>query len=92
MRSTAARIGGALSAAVAWTTAITWEALWDWMTAMLAAGALLLVAVVLFTPSETPARRLGRLIQTWRLPAEGAGHDPTQPPAPSGPSSPPGTV
>jgi len=85
--STAARIGGALSAAIAWTSAMMREDFLDWTTQALAVGSLLLAAAVLFIPSETPARRLGQLIKAWRLPAEANGHDPTQPPA-SHPHSP----
>ncbi|MBB5926447.1 hypothetical protein FHS34_001903 [Streptomyces echinatus] len=84
--STAARIGSALSAAAAWTIAMISGGLSEWTTATFAVGALLLVAVVLFSPSETPARRLSQLIQAWRAPVEAAGHNPAQPPASEPPS------
>ncbi|MFF0737765.1 hypothetical protein ACFYVK_39900 [Streptomyces chartreusis] len=65
-----ARIGGLLGAAAAFVIAMARGGLSAWTTAALTAGALALLAVVLFIPSETPARRLGSLIQAWRLPAQ----------------------
>lgn len=44
---------------------------------LLTAAALLVVAIVLFIPSETPARRLGQLIEAWRSPP-----GPALPPSP----------
>ncbi|GAA3544903.1 hypothetical protein GCM10022295_28570 [Streptomyces osmaniensis] len=64
----AARIGSALGAAAAFAIAMARGGLSAWTTGALTAGALALVAVVLFIPSETPARRLGQLIQAWRIP------------------------
>jgi hypothetical protein len=70
MVSTVARIGSVLGAAAAFTIAVARGGLPAWTTGTLTAGALVLVAVVLFIPSETPARRLGQLIQAWRRPTE----------------------
>ncbi|MFE5819964.1 hypothetical protein [Streptomyces sp. NPDC056479] len=63
-----ARIGGLLGAAAAFVIAMARGGLSAWTTGALTACALALLAVVLFIPSETPARRLGNLIQAWRLP------------------------
>ncbi|MFJ8486793.1 hypothetical protein ACIRBZ_00165 [Streptomyces sp. NPDC094038] len=80
--STAARIGGVLGAAAAVAMGMAGGGLSAWTTGALLAGALVLVAVVLFIPSETPARRLGQLIQAWRLPAETPlSAEPLQPPS-----------
>ncbi|MEJ8672945.1 hypothetical protein WKI71_44935 [Streptomyces sp. MS1.AVA.1] len=92
MVSTAARIGSVLGAAAAFAIAMARGGLSAWTTGVLAAGALALVAVVLFIPSETPARRLGRLIQAWRIPTEAPIRpEPVQPPtaapSPSGDGS-----
>lgn len=70
MVSTPARIGSVLGAAAAFVIATARGGLSAWVTGTLTAGALALVAIVLFVPSETPARRLGQLIQAWRMPAE----------------------
>ncbi|MFG2957559.1 hypothetical protein ACGF5O_28015 [Streptomyces sp. NPDC048291] len=89
--STAARIGGVLGAAAAVAMGMAGGGLSAWTTGALLAGALVLVAVVLFIPSETPARRLGQLIQAWRLPAETPlGPEPLQPPSIPPPPSPDG--
>ncbi|MGF0174522.1 hypothetical protein ACQF36_29690 [Streptomyces sp. Marseille-Q5077] len=88
MVSTAARIGGVLAAASAFVIAMARGGLPAWTTGALTVGALALVAVVLFIPSEAPARRLGQLIQAWRIPAEAPiGPEPVQPPAGSPPPS-----
>ncbi|MFB6931408.1 hypothetical protein [Streptomyces chartreusis] len=84
-----ARIGGLLGAAAAFVIAMARGGLSAWTTAALTAGALALLAVVLFIPSETPARRLSQLIQAWRTPADAPiRHEPVQraaaPPSPSG--------
>ncbi|MFF4316931.1 hypothetical protein [Streptomyces sp. NPDC001507] len=80
--STAARIGGVLGAAAAVAMGMAGGGLSAWTTGALLAGALVLVAVVLFIPSETPARRLGQLIQAWRIPTEASIRpEPVQPPA-----------
>lgn len=84
MRSWATRIGGLLGAAVAFGMAIVGAGPPGWVAAGLTAGALILLVIVLFLPSETPARRLGQLIQAWRNPAEV-----TARPHPSPPSSAP---
>lgn len=88
MVSTAARIGSVLGAATAFAIAVAHGGLSAWTTGALTAGALALVAVVLFIPSETPARRLGQLIQAWRIPTEAPIRPaPEQPPvAPTRPS------
>ncbi len=70
MLSAAARIAGALGTAAAIAITMTGGGLSAWTAGTLTAGALALVAVVLFIPSETPARRLGQLIRAWRIPAE----------------------
>jgi hypothetical protein len=70
MMSTVARIGGVLGAAAAFAVGMARGGLSAWMTGVFTAGALVLVAVVLLIPSETPARRLGQLIRAWRIPAE----------------------
>ncbi len=74
MVSTAARIGGVLGAAAAFAMAMVRGGLSAWTAGALTAGALVLVAVVLFTPSETPARRLGQLIQAWRIHSHRSSH------------------
>ncbi|MFF3411234.1 hypothetical protein ACFYW8_34580 [Streptomyces sp. NPDC002742] len=68
MVSRTARIGGLLGAAATFGTAIVGVGVPSWMVAGLAAGALVLLVLVLFLPNETPARRLGQLIQAWRNP------------------------
>ncbi|BBC29074.1 hypothetical protein SGFS_003650 [Streptomyces graminofaciens] len=40
-----------------------------WVTVLPAGAALRVVAIVLFVISETPARRLGQLIEAWRGPS-----------------------
>lgn len=69
MRSGAARIGRALGAIAAFVMAAARGGLTDWAAGALTVGGLVLVAAVLFIPSETPARRLRGLIQAWRNPA-----------------------
>lgn len=88
MVSTAARIAGMLGAVAAFVIAMSRGGLPAWTTGAFTAGALVLVAVVLFVPSETPARRLRQLIQAWRIPTEAPiGPEPVQiPPAPPPPS------
>ncbi|MFF7749083.1 hypothetical protein ACFZCP_07465 [Streptomyces sp. NPDC007971] len=67
--STAARAGSLLgAAATASVMAVVGGGPPAWVTAGLCAASLVLAAAVLFGPSETPARRLGRLIQVWRSP------------------------
>ena len=88
MVSATARIGGVLGAAAAFAIAMARGGLSAWATGALTAGALAMVAVVLFIPSETPARRLGHLIQAWRNPAEAtmrpaSAQPPATPPQPS---------
>ncbi|MCF3121993.1 hypothetical protein IPZ68_20100 [Streptomyces arenae] len=61
-----ARIGALLGAAAASVPAVVGGGTPGWVIAGLTASALVLVVVVLFIPSETPARRLGQLIQAWR--------------------------
>ncbi|MFE0172345.1 hypothetical protein ACFWZ2_08505 [Streptomyces sp. NPDC059002] len=91
MVSTAARIGSVLGAAAAFAVATARGGLSAWMTGTLTAGTLVLVAVVLFIPNETPARRLSQLIQAWRAPAEAPLRpEPVQPPAAPHPPSPDG--
>ncbi len=65
-----ARVGGLLGAAAAFVITMARGGLSAWTTGALTAGALALIAVVLFIPSETPARRLSQLIQTWRTPTD----------------------
>jgi hypothetical protein len=65
----AARIGGVLGAAAAFVMAMAPAGPPGWAVAGLTADALVLLAVVLLIPSETPVRRLGQLIQAWRNPA-----------------------
>ncbi|MGW5473554.1 hypothetical protein [Streptomyces chartreusis] len=80
----AARIGSALGAGAAFAIAMARGGLSAWTTGALTAGALALLAVVLFIPSETPARRLGQLIQAWRVPTDAPiGPEPVQPPGDS---------
>ncbi|MFM9589186.1 hypothetical protein ACKI1J_12315 [Streptomyces scabiei] len=70
MMGWATRMGGLLGAAVAFGMAIVGAAPQAWIVAGLTASAFVLLVLVLFLPNETPARRLGRLIQAWRHPAE----------------------
>lgn len=89
MVSTAARIGSVLGATAAFAIATACGGLSAWTAGTLTTGTLVLVAVVLFIPSETPARRLGQLIQAWRAPAEASVRlEPVQPPAAPPPISP----
>jgi hypothetical protein len=82
MMNTAARISGVVGSAAAFAIAMTRGGLSAWATSALTASALVLVAVVLFIPSETPARRLGHLIQAWRTPTgTPTGPEPAQPSA-----------
>ncbi|MGW3036768.1 hypothetical protein ACWDCB_36900 [Streptomyces sp. NPDC001178] len=91
MVTTAARIGSVLGAAAAFAIATARGGLSAWTAGTLTAGMLVLVAVVLFIPSETPARRLGQLIQVWRAPAEAPVRpEPVQHPAAPLPFSPDG--
>jgi hypothetical protein len=90
MTSTAARIGSVVGAAVAFVIAMTRGGLSAWTTGALTAGVLVLVAVVLFIPSETPARRLGQLIQAWHPTEESLRPEPVQPPAAPPPPFPDG--
>lgn len=84
MTSGAARLGAALGALAAFTMALVHGGLTAWAAGALAVGGLALVAAVLFVPSETPARRLCRLIQAWQSsPAEAAGPEPGPYPTPS---------
>ncbi|MFF1810739.1 hypothetical protein ACFVXW_16685 [Streptomyces sp. NPDC058251] len=62
------RAGGALGAVAAFLLAMTRGGLTAWATGTLGMGSLVLVAAILFLPSETPARRLCRLIQAWQSP------------------------
>ena len=66
MVSLAGRIGGVLGAVAAFVMAVAGGGPSSWAIAGLTASALALIVVVLFIPSETPARRLGHLIQAWR--------------------------
>jgi hypothetical protein len=75
MVSWRARIGGLLGVTAACGTAIVGGGPPGWVAAGLTAGALVLLVIVLFIPSETPARRLSQLIQAWRSPAAGTGPD-----------------
>ena len=88
MTNPTARIGGVLGAAAAFALAMARGGLSAWATGALTASALALVAVVLFIPSETPARRLGNLIQAWRVPTGAPmrpepGQSPATPPSSS---------
>jgi hypothetical protein len=67
--SGAARIGGALGAMAAFVMAVARGGLTAWAAGVLTVGGLVLVAAVVFIPSETPARRLRGLIQAWQNPA-----------------------
>ncbi|MEU4615241.1 hypothetical protein [Streptomyces umbrinus] len=79
----AARLGAALGALAAFVLALVHGGLTVWAAVALAAGGLALVAAVLFVPSETPARRLCRLIQAWQSsPAGAAGPEPSHRSAP----------
>ncbi|MEV0908888.1 hypothetical protein [Streptomyces hokutonensis] len=84
MTSGAARLGAALGTLAAFAMAMVRGGLTAWAGGALAAGGLLLVAAVLFVPSETPARRLGRLLQAWHGSTAGAAG-----PGPSHRSAPP---
>jgi len=64
--SLAARVGGLLGAAAAFVLAVARGGPSVWVVAGLTAGALAVLMVVLFIPSETPARRLRQLIQAWK--------------------------
>ncbi|MGW1956963.1 hypothetical protein ACWCPI_30135 [Streptomyces sp. NPDC001920] len=88
MVSTAARLGGVLGAAAAFAVAMARGGLPAWTTGVLTAGALVLLAVVLFVPSETPARRLGQLIAAWRTATDSPlRYEPVRPPeAPPSPA------
>jgi hypothetical protein len=87
MVSAAARLGGVLGPAAAFTIAMAHGGLSAWTTGVLTTGALVLVVVVLFIPNETPARRLGHLIQAWRPTGNSPRPEPVQPlTAPSPPS------
>jgi hypothetical protein len=81
--SWAARIGGLLGAAAAFTAAIVNAGPPGWVVAGLTAGAFIVLVHIL--PSETPARRLGQLIQAWRNPV-GATAGPNPGPPSSAPS------
>ena len=86
MVSFAGRIGGALGAVAAFVVAVAGGGPSSWVIAGLTASGLALVVVVLFVPSETPARRLGQLIQACRTAtaaptgAEPAGQPSSAPP------------
>lgn len=67
--STPPPITGALGAVAAFLTAMTSGGLSVWTAGALTTGGLLLVAAVLFLPSETPARRLAQLIRAWQSPS-----------------------
>ncbi|GAX57905.1 MULTISPECIES: hypothetical protein [Streptomyces] len=83
MMGGAARLGAALGALAAFVMAMAHGGLTAWAAGALAVGGLVLVAAVLFVPSETPARRLCRLIQAWQSSTAGAaGPEPSQYPAP----------
>ncbi|MGW1712274.1 hypothetical protein [Streptomyces sp. NPDC002156] len=87
MTSGAARLGAVLGTVAAFVTAMVQGGLTAWAAGALAVGGLALVAAVLFVPSETPARRLCRLLQAWQTPTAGAaGPEPSRRPAP--PSAP----
>lgn len=89
MRSWAARIGGLLGAAAAFGTALVDAGPPAWMATGLTASMLVLLVLVLFLPSETPARRLVQLIQAWRNPASprpGPSTSASSPPARNGSS------
>ncbi|MHC3469363.1 hypothetical protein ACYF6T_11655 [Streptomyces sp. 7R007] len=66
MVNVAARVGGLVGAAAAFVVAVARGGPPVWTIAGLTASALVLVAVVLFVPSETPSRRLAQLIRAWR--------------------------
>jgi hypothetical protein len=68
MTSVVARAGGLLGAVAAFMMAMARGGSSAWAIAGFTASAFALIAVVLFIPSETPARRLGQLIQAWRNP------------------------
>ncbi|MFJ8010105.1 hypothetical protein [Streptomyces fagopyri] len=71
-----ARVGGLLGAAAAFVTAAVGAGPPVWVVAGFTGSVLALLLIVLLVPSETPARRLGHLIQAWRNPA-GAAAGPT---------------
>lgn len=83
MRGGAAWLGAALGGLAAFVMAMADGGLTAWAAGALAVGGLVLMAAVLFVPSETPARRLCRLIRAWQSsPAEAAGPEPGQYPTP----------
>lgn len=63
-----ARTGRLVATAAGFTTAAVSGGPSVWAVAGLTAGALALLVVILFVPSEKPARRLSQLIQVWRSP------------------------
>ncbi|MDC2954997.1 hypothetical protein PO587_11020 [Streptomyces gilvifuscus] len=69
MMSLPARVGAALGAAAGFVLVVTRGGPSVWVVTGLTVGVLALVGVVLFVPSETPARRLGQLIRAWRHPS-----------------------
>ncbi|MEV7737843.1 hypothetical protein AB0O75_38220 [Streptomyces sp. NPDC088921] len=70
MVSVTARISGLLGAAAAFVLAAARGEPSVWAVAGLTASALALLMIVLFIPSETPARRLRQLIQAWKEPVQ----------------------
>ncbi|SEC44641.1 hypothetical protein SAMN05216489_00763 [Streptomyces sp. 3213] len=83
MTSGAARLGAALGTLAAFAMAMVQGGLTAWAAGAFAVGGLVLVAAVLFVPSETPARRLGRLLQAWHGSTTGAaGPEPSRRTAP----------
>lgn len=68
MVSGATRTGGLVATAAAFVMAAARGGPSAWVIAGLSAGALTLLATILFIPSETPARRLRQLIQALRNP------------------------
>ncbi|MFJ8936451.1 hypothetical protein ACIRL0_12155 [Streptomyces sp. NPDC102365] len=70
--SGAARLGAVLGTLAAFVMAMVQGGLTAWAAGALAVGGLVLVAAVLFVPSETPARRLYRLLQAWQGSSAGA--------------------
>jgi hypothetical protein len=82
MVSVAARIGTLLGCSCRMLAAARGEPS-VWVAAGLAASALALLMIVLFIPSETPARRLRQLIQAWKGPVQaGASQEPCRLSAP----------
>jgi hypothetical protein len=83
MASVTARVGGLLAAAAAFVLAAARGEPSVWAATGLTASALALLVVVLFIPSETPARRLRQLIQAWKGPTQAdAGQEPCRLSAP----------